>query len=130
VADAANPADWRAARRARTADGVLLPEFFLQLGAMHGTTMVFLAVVPLAVGAFGNYLIPLMVGAPDMAFPRLNALSYWLYLVAGIVMMAGSLPGGAASRAGRHPPLAVIATTVRPRGSRACSCSSRRCSIR
>ena len=97
---------------ARTADGVLLPDFYLQLGAMHGTTMVFLAVVPLAVGAFGNYLIPLMVGAPDMAFPRLNALSYWLYLVAGLIMMAGFfLPGGAASSGWTsYPPLANIAT--------------------
>ena len=97
---------------ARSADGVLLPEFYLQLGAMHGTTMVFLAVVPLAVGAFGNYLIPLMIGAPDMAFPRLNALSYWLYLLAGIVMMAGFfLPGGAASAGWTsYPPLANIAT--------------------
>ena len=97
----------------RAADGVLLPDFYLQLGAMHGTTMVFLAVVPLAVGAFGNYLIPLMVGARDMAFPRLNALSYWLYFVAGIVMMAGFfLPGGAAASGWTsYPPLADIATT-------------------
>lgn len=97
----------------RVSDGVLLPDFYLQLGAMHGTTMVFLAVVPLAVGAFGNYLIPLMVGAPDMAFPRLNALSYWLYLIAGIVMMAGFfLPGGAAASGWTsYPPLADIATT-------------------
>jgi len=96
----------------RTADGVLLPEFYLQLGAMHGTLMVFLAVVPLAVGAFGNYLIPLMIGAPDMAFPRLNALSYWLYLAGGIVMIAGFfLPGGAAmSGWTSYPPLAVLAT--------------------
>ncbi len=97
---------------ARTSDGVLLPEFYLQLGAMHGTIMVFLAVVPLAVGAFGNYLVPLMVGAPDMAFPRLNALSYWLYVVAGIVMLAGFfLPGGAASSGWTsYPPLSDIAT--------------------
>src|ERR1051326_1812063 len=67
--------------------GIMLPEFYNQLGAMHGTIMVFLAVVPFAVGAFGNYLIPLMIGAPDMAFPRLNALSYWLYLAGGLVML-------------------------------------------
>ena len=59
--------------------GIMLPEFYNQLGAMHGTVMVFLAVVPLAVGAFGNFLVPLQIGAPDMAFPRLNMLSYWLY---------------------------------------------------
>src|SRR6185369_9341438 len=71
----------------RAIDGILLPEFYNQIGAMHGTIMVFLAVVPLAVGAFGNYLVPLMVGAPDMAFPRLNMLSYWLYLAGGLVML-------------------------------------------
>ena len=96
----------------RAVEGILLPEFYLQLGAMHGTLMVFLAIVPLGVGAFGNYLIPLMIGAPDMGFPRLNALSYWLYLAGGLVMMAGFfLPGGAA-QAGwtSYPPLANFAT--------------------
>src|SRR5215217_6416571 len=73
----------------RAIDGILLPEFYNQIGAMHGTIMVFLAVVPLAVGAFGNYLIPLMIGAEDMAFPRLNMASYWLYVAAGLVMLAG-----------------------------------------
>ena len=79
---------------------------------MHGTVMVFLAVVPLAVGAFGNYLIPLMIGAPDMAFPRLNMLSYWLYLAGGLVMIAGFfLPGGAATSGWTsYPPLANFAT--------------------
>ena len=96
----------------RAVEGILLPEFYLQLGAMHGTIMVFLAVVPLIL-AFGNYLVPLMIGAPDMAFPRLNALSYWLYLAAGLVMMAGFfMPGGAASSGWTsYPPLADIATT-------------------
>ena len=84
---------------ANTASGVLRPEFYNQIAAMHGTIMVFLAVVPLAVGAFGNYLVPLMIGASDMAFPRLNRASYWLYLAGGLVMIAGfALPGGAASR--------------------------------
>jgi len=96
----------------RAVEGILLPEFYLQLGAMHGTIMVFLAVVPIAIGAFGNYLIPLMIGAPDMAFPRLNALSYWLYLLAGLVMFAGFfLPGGAAGSGWTsYPPLANLAT--------------------
>ncbi len=78
--------------------GVLLPEFYNQLGAMHGTIMVFLGVVPLAFGAFGNYVVPLQIGAPDMAFPKLNMTSYWLYLAGGIVMLASFLvPGGAAN---------------------------------
>jgi len=96
-----------------TANGILLPEFYTQLGAMHGTIMVFLAVVPLAVGAFGNYLIPLMIGAPDMAFPRLNMLSYWLYLAGGLVMISGFfLPAGAASSGWTsYPPLADFAST-------------------
>ena len=50
--------------------GIMLPEFYNELGAMHGTIMVFLGVVPLAVGGFGNYVMPLQIGAPDMAFPR------------------------------------------------------------
>src|SRR5687767_15344783 len=65
---------------------IMLPEFYNQLVAMHGTVMVFLAVVPLAAGAFANYLIPPKIGAPEMAFPRLNALSYWLYLVCRLLL--------------------------------------------
>jgi len=87
--------------------GVISPEFYNQLGAMHGTIMVFLGVVPLAFGAFGNYVVPLQIGAPDMAFPRLNALSYWLYLAGGLVMLVSFFVPGARSwpelrRAARH----------------------------
>ena len=62
----------------RAPQGIMLPEFYNQLGAMHGTIMVFLGIVPLAVGAFGNYVMPLQIGAPDMAFPKLNMMSYWV----------------------------------------------------
>ena len=93
--------------------GIILPEFYNQLVAMHGSVMVFLAVVPLAAGAFANYFVPLQIGAPEMAFPRLNALSYWLYLVAGLIMVASFfVPGGAANSGWTsYAPLAVIATT-------------------
>ena len=63
---------------------LLSGERFNQLLTLHGTTMVFLFVVPVMAG-FGNYFVPLMIGARDMAFPRLNALSYWLLLLGGIV---------------------------------------------
>jgi cytochrome c oxidase subunit 1 len=62
----------------------LTPEHYNELFTMHGTTMIFLFVVPVMAG-FGNYFLPLMIGARDMAFPRLNALSYWLLLLGGIV---------------------------------------------
>jgi cytochrome c oxidase subunit 1 len=68
-----------------TAQNTLVtPETYNALFTMHGTTMIFLFVVPIMAG-FGNYFVPLMIGARDMAFPRLNALSYWLLLAGGIV---------------------------------------------
>ena len=94
-------------------DGVMLPEFYNQLGAMHGTIMVFLGIVPLAVGAFGNYVMPLQIGAPDMAFPKLNMMSYWIYFCGGVTMLTGFfVPGGAANSGWTsYPPLSDIATT-------------------
>jgi len=62
----------------------LTPEHYNELFTLHGTTMIFLFVVPMMAG-FANYFVPLMIGARDMAFPRLNALSYWLLLFGGIV---------------------------------------------
>ena len=93
--------------------GIILPEFYNQLVAMHGSVMVFLAVVPLAAGAFANYFVPIQIGAPEMAFPRLNALSYWLYLAAGLIMVASFFVEGGAARSGwtSYAPLAVIEAT-------------------
>jgi cytochrome c oxidase subunit I len=93
--------------------GVMAPEFYNQLGAMHGTIMVFLGVVPLAVGGFGNFVVPLQIGAPDMAFPRLNMASYWVFLPGCLIMIASFfLPGGAAQSGWTsYPPLSDIAPT-------------------
>jgi len=93
--------------------GILLPEGYNAFGAMHGTIMVFLAIVPLGVGAFGNYILPLMIGAQDMAFPRLNMASYWSFLPGCVVMFASFfLPGGPAQSGWTsYPPLSNIATS-------------------
>ena len=94
-------------------DGGILPsEMYNSLGVMHGTIMIFLGVVPLAFGAFGNYFLPLQIGAIDMAFPKLNASSYWMYFVGSVIMVIGFfVPGGAANSGWTsYPPLANIAT--------------------
>ncbi len=66
-----------------------------QTFTMHGTIMIFLFVTPVLAG-FGNYIVPLQIGAPDMAFPRINALSFWLLPLGGLLMISGYLFGGAA----------------------------------
>ncbi len=78
--------------------GAIAPAFYNSLFTMHATIMVFFVVMPILVGCFGNYLIPLMIGTRDMAFPVLNMLSFWTSVVAGIIMIAGFfVPGGHAA---------------------------------
>ena len=79
---------------ARPESDIISPEVFNQLFTMHGTTMIFLVVMPMS-AAFFNYLIPLMIGARDVAFPRLNALSYWIFLTGGLFLNSSYLFGGA-----------------------------------
>jgi cytochrome c oxidase subunit 1 len=77
-------------------DGSIIPGGYNMLVTMHATVMVFFVVMPLLIGAFGNYLIPLQIGAGDMAFPLLNELSYWLYVLSGIILLGAFFaPGGA-----------------------------------
>jgi len=77
-------------------DGAIIPGGYNMLVTMHATLMVFFVVMPLLIGTFGNYLIPLQIGAGDMAFPLLNELSYWLYVVSGFLILAAFFaPGGA-----------------------------------
>src|SRR5438445_7663850 len=92
-------------------DGKMTPEFYNSLGAMHGTIMIFLGVVPLAFAAFGNFVVPLPIGAPDRTFPKVNAASYWAFVVGGIIMLVSFFVPGGAAKGGwtSYTPLGVIA---------------------
>src|SRR6266403_1490725 len=92
-------------------DGKMTPDFYNSLGAMHGTIMIFLGVVPLAFAAFGNFVVPLQIGAPDMAFPKVNMASYWALFVGGIIMLTSFFVPGGAAKSGwtSYVPLAAIA---------------------
>ena len=93
--------------------GTISSDLYNSFGAMHGTIMVFLAIVPLAFGAFGNYLVPLQIGAPDMAFPRVNMASYQFYVLGGVIMFFSFFIPGGAAQAGwtSYPPLAEAIPT-------------------
>src|SRR4030095_11004240 len=83
------------------------PSTYLQLVSMHGMIMVIYLLTALFLGGFGNYLIPLMVGARDMVFPYVNMVSYWLYLLAVLLLVASFFVPGGPSGAGwtLYPPL-------------------------
>jgi len=89
--------------------GEIGPEVYNMLVTMHGTIMVFFVAMPILLGAFGNFLIPLMIGARDMAFPRLNMLSVWTFALASLVLFVSFfVPGGAASAGWTgYPPLSA-----------------------
>jgi len=94
------------AQLARPNLDVVTGDKYNELFTVHGTAMIFLFVVPLLTG-FANYVVPLMIGARDMAFPRLNALSYWLFALGGVVLFSSFFATGGAASAGwtGYPPL-------------------------
>jgi cytochrome c oxidase subunit 1 len=91
------------------AGGIISPDLYNSFGAMHGTIMVFLGIVPLAFAAFGNFVVPLQIGAPDMAFPRINMASYQVYVIGGLIMLVSFFMPGGAAQAGwtSYSPLAT-----------------------
>ncbi|MEY2505900.1 MAG: cytochrome c oxidase subunit [Verrucomicrobiota bacterium] len=91
-------------------NGVMKPEFYNSLGAMHGTIMIFLGIVPIAFAAFGNFVVPLQIGAPDMTFPKINMASYQAFFAGGIVMLISFFVPGGAAKGGwtSYTPLAVL----------------------
>jgi cytochrome c oxidase subunit 1 len=88
-------------------------ENYYQFITMHGMIMVIYLLTALFLGGFGNYLIPLMVGARDMAFPYVNMLSYWVYLLAVLILVAGFFTPGGPTGAGwtLYPPQAILSGT-------------------
>src|SRR6478752_1883213 len=69
------------------AGGIITSDLYNAFGAMHGTIMVFMGIVPIAFAAFGNFVVPLQIGAPDMTFPRINMASYWCFFISCVVMI-------------------------------------------
>jgi cytochrome c oxidase subunit 1 len=79
--------------------------FYNELFSMHATVMIFVFIIPILAG-FGNFIVPLQIGAPDMAFPRINAMSFWMLPLGGILLMLGFVTGGAAAAGWTsYPPL-------------------------
>jgi cytochrome c oxidase subunit 1 len=89
--------------------GAITPGAFASIFTMHGLIMIFFAITPLLIGAFGNFCIPLMIGARDMAFPLLNALSFWTFLVSQALVLASFTVqlGSAAAGWTTYPPLST-----------------------
>jgi len=89
--------------------GQMPPEFYNKLFTMHATIMIFFVIIPILTGAFGNFLIPLMIGARDMAFPKLNMFSYWIMWPGFAFLLASFFVEGGPSEAGwtGYPPLST-----------------------
>src|SRR5258708_11031574 len=95
----------------------LEPELYNQIFTMHATVMIFLFIIPFGIGGLGNYFVPLMIGARDMAFPKINALSFWMILPAGLLILSGFFfpdptqrfaTGAADAGWTSHPPLSAL----------------------
>ena len=93
---------------ATPASDLLDPALYNAFMTNHGTIMIFLWIVPSAIGGFGNFLVPLMVGARDMAFPKLNAIAFWLNPPAGALLLSSFFFGGSQSGWTAYPPLSLI----------------------
>ena len=90
-------------------DGIIGPSTYTSVFTQHGLIMIFFAITPALIGAFGNFCIPLMIGARDMAFPKLNMYSYWCFFISCILVLASFFPdmGGAAAGWTTYPPLST-----------------------
>src|SRR5689334_14816686 len=89
--------------------GAITPGHYGGIFTTHGLVMIFFAITPILIGAFGNFCIPLMIGARDMAFPLLNMLSFWTFVLSGLIAVASFLVPGGTGSAGwtTYPPLST-----------------------
>jgi cytochrome c oxidase subunit 1 len=89
--------------------GIITPPTYTSIFTMHGLIMIFWAITPILIGAFGNFTIPLMIGARDMAFPKLNMYSYWMFVVSGVFVILSFTSQLGAASAGwtTYPPLST-----------------------
>src|SRR6266851_3650703 len=92
------------------------PEFYTMLFSMHASVMIFFVIIPLLTGAFGNFLIPLMIGAKDMAFPKLNMMSYWFMWPAIVIILLSFFVEGGAGASG-WTSYTTIASSTMPTGA-------------
>jgi cytochrome c oxidase subunit 1 len=91
-------------------DGAIPPNTYNSMFTMHATIMIFFVVMPILVGCYGNFLIPLMIGARDMAFPVLNMLSFWIGALAAVIMLSSFFVTGGPAAAGwtSYAPLSAV----------------------
>src|SRR5437773_12002713 len=96
--------------------GVITPEYYLQLMTMHGTLMVFFVLTNVPFAGFGNYFLPIQIGAEDMAFPRINMTSFWVTLVAFLVLVAAFFVGDGPPLSGwtAYAPLSAVGKDAGP----------------
>ncbi len=87
--------------------GFVSPDVFNEVYSVHGSAMVWLVIIPLATGAFGNFVFPLQIGARDVAFPWLNMISFWLFPPAGLLLFGSFLLGAPAAGWTEYPPMSL-----------------------
>ena len=106
----ADPASWASSSPRGCPAARCCPEFYNSLFTMHGTIMIFFAIMPLLIGAFGNFVVPLQIGARDMAFPTLNMMSFWTAVPAAVLIIWSFFVTGGAAPAGwtSYAPLSVV----------------------
>ncbi len=91
----------------RANGGFMTPDTFNTVFSIHGSTMVWLVIIPMLTGAFGNLIFPVQIGARDVAFPWLNMISFWIFPVAGLMLYSSFLMGAPSAGWTEYPPMSL-----------------------